>query len=321
MIKAMIACMPRRIVLVGNAGIGKSYLQLVILLWWARPQLRPDGSLDKFFDKIAVIARVERDNRTDLFFKRDQLHYKMNHLGRLPDLSDLDFKAALLLYEPYLSKNEIHPCGILDGRVWATVPPSPTRYHEFSKTDCAVKYMDCANEEELVFMAAVQKQGMDYNSPLKELYNSAFVRERIRTFGPFQRVVLPTSIDALAIETKNKADELDNLTLEKAFKARKIAESSSADGLTISHHILRISPTMNDEFRTYTLKPASDHVMEKLRYLVLKTDALELKRLLAIYNQSSTNVARQSIPKLLEEFFVWRDNRTDVSQCKHLEKW
>ncbi|KAG9407696.1 hypothetical protein AC1031_002413 [Aphanomyces cochlioides] len=68
-IKAMIECPRRRIVVVGNSGIGKSFLQVVILLWWASSELRPDDSMNAFFDTIHVIARVERLHKTDVFFK------------------------------------------------------------------------------------------------------------------------------------------------------------------------------------------------------------------------------------------------------------
>ncbi|KAF0692132.1 hypothetical protein As57867_016694, partial [Aphanomyces stellatus] len=150
-IKAMISSMARNIVVVGNAGIGKSYMQLVILLWWARRELRPDDDIfNEFFDGIDAIARVERDNQTDIFFKSDKRHYRIEHRDRLPLLSSLNSKSTLLLYEPRVCKEEIEDCGICLGRVWATVSPLPARYKEFSKTDCGVSYMACANEEELL---------------------------------------------------------------------------------------------------------------------------------------------------------------------------
>lgn len=40
LIQAMIDSQSRRIVVVGNSGSGTSYIQLVVLLWWARPELR-----------------------------------------------------------------------------------------------------------------------------------------------------------------------------------------------------------------------------------------------------------------------------------------
>ncbi|KAH9090689.1 hypothetical protein LEN26_018880 [Aphanomyces euteiches] len=308
MIQAMIACMARRIVVVGNAGIGKSYLELVILLWWARRELRPDCNLDDFFDDINTIARLERGLRTDLFFKRDQLHYQIEN-EHLPPLSSLDSKSALFLYEPCESENEIHECGITDGRVWATASPMPTRYKEFSKTDCAVKYMECATDDELVFMAAVQEQGPDVNSPLKGLYKPASVRERIQTLGPFQRVVLPTSTSALDVEKQNKNAALAIMTSEKLLKAWNISEESSNDRLSISRHLVRMSPNMDNIFESYTLKPASNEVKEKLGDMLLKTDVMAMRAQLARYNDNPGSdtlspATKGSIPTVLETFFV-----------------
>ncbi|CAK4077018.1 unnamed protein product [Aphanomyces euteiches] len=279
--------MARRIAVVGNAGIGKEYIELVILLWRARRELRPDYTLDDFFNGIDVIARVERDNRTDLFFKSDQLHYGIEHTD-WPNLSRLDSKTTLLLYEPCESENEIHECGITDGRVWATASPMPTRYKEFSKTDCAVKYMECATDDELVFMAAVQEQGLDVNSPLKGLYKPASVRERIQTLGPFQRVVLPTSTSALDVEKQNKNAALAIMTSEKLLKAWNISEESSNDGLSISRHLLRMSPNMDNILESYTLKPASNEVKEKLGDMLFKTDVMAMRAQLARYNDNES---------------------------------
>ena len=119
----MIATRDNRIVLIGNAGIGKSYMQLMILLWWARKELRPAGSeWDEFLDSIQVLARVEIDSKSDLFFKSDRLHYFVNH-SSAPNLAILDSKSTLLLFEPSNSQREIQKCGIVIGHLWATVSP------------------------------------------------------------------------------------------------------------------------------------------------------------------------------------------------------
>ncbi|ETV70611.1 hypothetical protein H257_13984 [Aphanomyces astaci] len=113
MLKAMTACKQPRIAVVGKAGIGKSYMQLVILLWWARPELRPvaenvdnGAALDKFLDDIEAIARVERESWTDLYFHHEQLHYGVETLP-LSSLRRLDSTSTLLLYEPCVSKDAI----------------------------------------------------------------------------------------------------------------------------------------------------------------------------------------------------------------------
>ncbi|KAF0701968.1 hypothetical protein AaE_016212 [Aphanomyces astaci] len=113
MLKAMTACKQPRIAVVGKAGIGKLYMQLVILLWWARPELRPvaenvnnGAALDKFFDDIEAIARVERESWTDLYLQREQLYYSVETLP-LPSLRRLDSTSTVLLYEPCISKDEI----------------------------------------------------------------------------------------------------------------------------------------------------------------------------------------------------------------------
>ncbi|RQM14549.1 hypothetical protein B5M09_014029 [Aphanomyces astaci] len=262
-------------------------MQLVILLWWARSELRPvpenvdDGAaLDKFLDGIQAIARVERGSWTDLFFKREQLHYGVETLP-LPSLYRLDSTSNLLLYEPCVSKDEIQLSGITRGHVWATVSPLEDRYKEFSKTRAAVKYMECPHEDELVFMAAVMVNGVV--PELKPLYEASLVRERIRTRGPFLRVVLPESAGDLNADDMAVRSELGELTLEKLQKAWFIVEERTAGMMEISHRILRISPVLNGVFESYTLKPANDLVTERLGNLMFDVDVRELKRQLIAY--------------------------------------
>ncbi|KAJ3113750.1 hypothetical protein HK100_001893 [Physocladia obscura] len=241
MMKTMIACTTGRIVVVGNEGIGKSYIQLVIFLWWMRKELRPQGvEWDDFFDHINVIARLERDTRS-----------------------------TLLLYEPCVSKDEISNCGLTYGH-----------------TNTAVKYMECANEDELLFMAKVLEQGLSTSSPLKNLFDGE--SKRIRTIGSFQRAVLPTSKNALAIENHEHQNALSNLTAENLLKAWNIFEDGSSGAFSINHHILRISPRIDEdkEFETYTLKPSSIQVTEQLGNLLFNTEIMEIKRQLISYNEN-----------------------------------
>jgi hypothetical protein len=171
MMESMIKTSCRRVVLVGNAGIGKLYMQLLILLWWARKELRPPGvDWKEFLDGIRVIARAEVERHTDLFIKNDQKHYFSESESRLPSFSQLDSNETLLLYEPCVSKHEIKDCGVFKSRLWATVSPLSSRYKEFSKNDCGIKYMDCPSESEVLFMATVLNHGLDTDSPLKQLF-------------------------------------------------------------------------------------------------------------------------------------------------------
>ncbi|KAF0684698.1 Aste57867_23337 [Aphanomyces stellatus] len=168
--------------------------------------------------------------------------------------------------------------------------------------------MACANEEELLFMAKVQFLGLDHNPLLKELYEPASVLERIQSLGPFQRVVMPSSLHALETEMGKKDKAFANMTAETLLKAWEISENSSNVGLSVSHHILRISPSGND-FAEYTLMPASDQVVERLRNLLLKTDIEQMRVLLEQYNSnpkssSLSPATKGSIPSLLEGFFV-----------------
>ncbi|RQM20542.1 hypothetical protein B5M09_010138 [Aphanomyces astaci] len=310
----MIACTEHRIVVVGNAGIGKSYMQLVILVWWARPELRPvlenvdDGAaLDKFLDGIEAIARVERDSWTDLFFKREQLHYGVETLP-LPSLRRLDSKSTLLLYEPWVSQNEIQLSGITRGHVWVTVSPLEQRYKEFSKIDAAVKYVKCADEAELVFMAAVLEKGI-VRSDLKPLYEASLVLERIRTRGPFLPVFLPTSKNILTIETKSVCLRIGCANVDKQKRVWFISEEGTSCGMPISHRLLRISPNVEDKYASYTLKLASNLAVERLVEVLLATDVMELKDLLQVYNADPRTfklspAIKGAIPMILEAFFV-----------------
>ncbi|KAI9335783.1 hypothetical protein BDR26DRAFT_920410, partial [Obelidium mucronatum] len=308
MMNAMLACQTDRIIVVGNAGIGKSYMQLLILLWWARRDLRPEeANWDSFFDQIQVVARLERGRRTDLFFKRDKKHYTMNSRNLLPGLDSFDSKSTLFLYEPLASTDEIADCGA-DGCLWATVSPLPKRYKEFSKTNCALKYMECASEDELTFMARVLALGIPESSSLAPLYEPHAVLERIRVFGPFQRVVLPSSREGLDVQMQGRLSALDSLSAELLLKTRNISEEGSTSQLSISHHILRISPA-DSELGTYTLKASSEQVTELLSDRLYETELSNMKHRLSCYNddpdsQTITPATKGSISTVLESFFA-----------------
>ncbi|KAI9329286.1 hypothetical protein BDR26DRAFT_872742 [Obelidium mucronatum] len=305
--KAMVRCLASRIVVIGNAGIGKSYMQLMILIWWTRQDLRPPG-LNEFFDQIHVIARLERGHQTDLFFKNDKRHYVIDSTNNLPALGPLDSKSTLLLYEPCVSKDEIQICGLTASRVWATVSPLRSRYKEFSKTNAALRYMECASEKELLFMAAVLEQGFNASSLSKALLQPDSVRTRIRTLGPFHRAVLPTIADSLTVEMKNYQSALSNLTSELLLKAWNVAENGSAGGLSISHHILRILPT-GIEFDDFNLMAASSQISGKLGELLYDTNLSDMKHMLVQYNEtpgspSISPAIKGSISTVLESFFA-----------------
>ncbi|RHY15066.1 hypothetical protein DYB25_012805 [Aphanomyces astaci] len=313
------------------SGKPPSYMQLVILLWWARPELRPvvgngDGAatLAKFFDGIDAIARVELGDitiRADLYFKHEQAHYGIDNLTQvLP--SSLNSMSTLLLYEPRSSPKAIMDCGISDGHLWATVSPLEDRYKEFAKTGGALKYMECPYEDELVFMATVMEKCV--RSELKPLYEESLVRKRIRIYGLYQRVVLPTSAGVLKADDDAKERELAALTLEKLQKSWFIAEKRTVGMMEISHRILRISPELDEKFDSYTLKPANDLVVETLGNLLFQIDVQQLKSQLIAYVANPTNPSvspaiKGSMPITLETFFIKYAAAHDIKG--HWEDW
>ncbi|KAJ3192011.1 hypothetical protein HDU82_003344, partial [Entophlyctis luteolus] len=286
MMEAMIKCTSRNIVLVGNTGIGKSYMQLMILLWWARKELRPLGvDWDGFMESIHAVVRFEQGLQTDLFFKRDGLHYVIDHVNSSPNLHELNSKSTLLLYEPSFCKDEIRHSGITSGKVWATVSPLQSRYEEFSKYS-AIKYMECPSEEELLFMASVIECGVDASSPLKDLYKRDSVLERIRSTGPFLRTVLPACESVMGREMREQGWALWSLRPHELSKAWYISEDEETRLPFVSHYILRISPIMDGKFCYYTLKAASNSVKEKLGDLLFEKKVEDLRTQLAKYDQN-----------------------------------
>ncbi|KAH9096866.1 hypothetical protein LEN26_017254 [Aphanomyces euteiches] len=307
-IKAMIECPHRCIVVVGNSGIGKSFLQLVLLLWWARPELRLDPSMETFFNSIRVIARLERGRKTDVFFRNEQLHFEITHQG-CPQLWDLDSEFTMGLYEPGVSKDEIEDCGLTDGYVWATVSPLESRYKQFSKTDCAKMYIGCASEEELMFMATVLDKGIEDSSELKPLYTPESVHERIQKLGPFQRVVLPTGTAILTMEGQRSEMVMANLDVKESLRACNTSDGNTIAELSRSRFVLRIEPNVAKHYTSYTLKPASDLAKENLTEGLLNMDIGLIHSHLTRYNDDPTSrfishATRGLIPALLEVYFV-----------------
>ncbi|KAJ3371637.1 hypothetical protein HDU84_001254, partial [Entophlyctis sp. JEL0112] len=307
MMESMIKCTNRKIVLVGNAGIGKSYMQLMILLWWARKDLRPPGvDWDEFMESIHAVLRWEIGMKTDFFFKRDSLHYIIKHSDSSPNLAPLNLKSTLLLYEPSYSAEAIRHLGVASGRVWATVSPLRSRYKEFSKRG-TTKYMECPNEEELLFMASVMDCGVDASSPWKDLYKPESVLERIRSIGPFLRPLLPTDESLVSGEMSKQDGALSNMQSNELLKAWDISEDRNSGIPSISHYILRISPIMDGLFDKYTLKATNDNVKEKLGDLLFQTDVNDLRAQLAKYDLNPVRTSpavKGTIPTILETFFV-----------------
>ncbi|RQM26924.1 hypothetical protein B5M09_011210 [Aphanomyces astaci] len=172
---------------------------------------------------LSAIAPVERDSWTE-YSKREQLHYGVETLP-LPSLRGLDTTSTLLLYEPCSSQNEIHLNGVM---------------RALSKVDAAVKYMECADEAELMFMADVLEKGI-VRSDLKPLYKPEAVLERVRTRGAFLPVVLPMSKNILSIETN------DNLAVER------LVEVLLAIDVMELKDLLQV---YNADPRTFKLSPA-----------------------------------------------------------------
>ncbi|KAH9147246.1 hypothetical protein AeRB84_009088, partial [Aphanomyces euteiches] len=272
-VKAIIACPRGGVVVIGNAGIGKSFLQLVILLC------------------IHVIARVERLHKTDIFFKQERLHFGIKHRYQ-PELWDLDNKSTLLLYEPGVSTDEIQIYGITQGYVWATVSPLESRYKQFCKAHGVKKYMGCATEEEILFMAAVLDKGIDIDSELKPLYTSASVRQRLQRFGPVHRVILPTGTGILTM-VRHRADMvMANLDVMESLRACDISDGKTVAQLSRSRFVL-----------------PSDLAKEKLTDGLLSIDIGLIHSLLISYNDDPNSwlisyATRGLIPILLEVYFV-----------------
>ncbi|CAK4670559.1 unnamed protein product [Aphanomyces euteiches] len=307
-VKAIIACPRGGVAVIGNAGIGNSFLQLVILLWWARSELRPDSSMDTFFDIIHVIARVERHHKTDIFFKKERLHFGIKHRYQ-PELWDLDNKSTLLLYEPGVSTDEIQIYGITQGYAWATVSPLESRYKQFSKANCVKKYMGCATEEEILFMAAVLDKGIDIDSELKPLYTSASVHQRLQRFGPVHRVILPTGTGILTMERHHADMVMANLDVMESLRACDISDGNTVAQLSRSRFVLRMEPTKGKSYGPYTLQPASDLAKEKLTDGLLSIDIGLIHSLLTSYNDDPNSwlisyAVKVLIPILLEVYFV-----------------
>ncbi|KAJ3368835.1 hypothetical protein HDU84_001607, partial [Entophlyctis sp. JEL0112] len=224
--------------------------------------------------------------------------------------------STLLLYEPDVSNDEIRNCGIIAGRVWATVSPLPSRYKEFSKNS-AIKYMECPTEDELLFMASVMDFGLDVSSPWKDLYKRDSVLERIRSIGPYLRPVLPANESAVAIEMKKHKRALINLRPYELLKAWDISENEDTRIPSMSHYILRISPVMDSKFEDYTLKATSNKVKEKLGDMLFQTEVKDLRMQLAKYDLNLADGPpgeRGAIPTLLETFFVKHAIQNDSSR-------
>jgi hypothetical protein len=169
--------------------------------------------------------------------------------------------------------------------------------------------MDCPKEDEVMFMRSVLDQGLDALNPLKALYTPHSVLERFRKFGPYLRPVLPTAMDTVMSEGIKQERAFASMTSEALLKAYDISDSVDSTGLSASHYLLRISPVSVPglAFSSYTLKPSSAKVKQRLGEQLFKSEVANLRTQLAVYDQNpgeATPAMKGSVEKVLETFFV-----------------
>jgi hypothetical protein len=238
----------RMSVLLGNPGIGKSWLHWPILLFFINPnvyQVLVKEDLPTLFQPKVVLRFTGGGERCTIWYLDERVVQDVRLGAFKPeDLASLfNSPTTLLLWEPEAGEPVVQiPWEGLDKmRIWATVSPNDGRYEKgFCMHGFGVKiFMPCPLPEELKYMGAYMKPNVP--QLLTPLYEPKAIEDSIRRFGPFTRHVLPASKRAFETSMSNRSKAISGLTVDQRMAVMRLPtiESKEPKETKISHWFLK----------------------------------------------------------------------------------
>ena len=234
-------------ILLGNPGVSKSVLQMVILAGLLAPPntvFPKDSALHvvrECLQGINVVIR-QRAKAADIFFLDERKHLYIPHIDS-SIFSHFDPTRTLYLFEPADTTN-VSPFGKVAnpkiGKTLATLSPRESRYKEFAKQNHAITYyMPLYTEDQLVAIGLDMSRQADFPEELRELYTEDAIRERFKEFGGVIRSVLLTEADKLDELRRLQQQAIDDLTPDRVRHLLLSIDKSEFVGTdSVSHKLI-----------------------------------------------------------------------------------
>jgi hypothetical protein len=250
----------KRILLIGNPGIAKSYFQYYYLVRILNPslfgQLPPDhlGSTEppKFIVRQVGEAMYLYSLEDSKVFYSPKFSSLILH--RLPA------SHTLYWYEPAVTKN-IPVTRSQDIPTLATVSADIRRYEEYQKIPGVLKlYMPVWTLEELLSV------GKDFRLRMKgtllyDFFSPDKISDRFKKYGGIFRFVLPTSIEYLVEVDNNRKDALANADVRKLLLSTDI-QMQHASSYVLHYNVIREG---ENAFKYKSMQFASEEVERHVR--------------------------------------------------------
>jgi hypothetical protein len=192
----------RKAVILGNPGIGKSWFQYLCLLFSVRADvykaltgaLSLPPSYRGSSEAPQVIVRLMNGAAAACvyFLAEEIIVHRFESVDKSRAVCRLtNSDKSLMMFEPGETNTPVFYFGLDRMQILATVSPDSSRYKEFVKNGGLQFYKPCPSTPSLLAFGAVMRPR--FSADLQKLYSTSNIKERIRSFGHFQRYIFPSS--------------------------------------------------------------------------------------------------------------------------------
>ena len=273
----------KKVVLIGNPGIGKSSFQQYYLSRILNPsllgQLPPD--INGCTAPPSVVVR-EVAEKFEIYDIKNRTAYTLIGDSDIELLRCFDPEKTIYLHEPGDTKKGPRYLN-LDLPTLSTVSPDTSRYKEFVKNKGKELYMPTYSCAELLSAGEYLLQNCSMSNELKAIYSSEQIRNRYHEFGGIVRYVLPSNFDELMQARVSKQKALGKCNAEYVFGEGTLETGES-------HHLLQMNVTTSGplKFQEYVSEFVSDDVRDFMEKKVKHLDLNERILILIKYGETGS---------------------------------
>ncbi len=252
----------RRVALVGNPGLGKSWFQHYCLLRALHPTFVGSGTAAKPLWKPPsndwvppeCVLRQIGSERFEVYLVKHRSVWIATPRSGLNFVELFDQNKILYLFEPGSDKDK-EPLLLLDPISIATVSPNARRIKEFSKM-AAMRYMPVWTLPELHVVGAHLRGVFAGDTDMQVLYSVAEIEARFEMFGGILRYVLPVDRDTLQTYFMKRQTGIENVNFHILSKAGLNIDGAQTN---ISHHAMHYDVDRTGNFGEFKLVFSSEH--------------------------------------------------------------
>lgn len=232
----------KRVVLLGNDGVGKSFFQYYYMMALVNPaacglsSLPPDESGSR--DPPEVIVRQFKDDEMIVYWMAKKVAHDVKVSARV--LNCFHGVKMLYLYEPFNVLCEPLSCPSMT----LVTTSNPVRYKEFCRQEGALKfYMPSYELEELLDVGRYLRTQPDVmkSPPLVAAYSDCEIEKRFREFGGIYRHVLPRNLDVIDDYRSQRRTAIFRLEGERLLLGNTVEDPGVDDFL--AHYVVEKNGT------------------------------------------------------------------------------